>query len=314
MRLGFAVKVLGREGLKSNDSRRWQSGPHLSVSISYLHAIFDYLAEASISMYRISSEIAPYITHPDLPQFHNQLDECRRDLMKLGEKARRLSLRLSMHPSQYIVLNSPVESVYESAVRDFVYHTQFLDAMGLGREAVVVTHGGGVYGDKPAAIDRFVERYHRLPESVRARLVLENDEKNYSVPDIVQIHERTGIPLVLDNLHHAVNNPAGMSYTEAARLCLTTWPRAVKPKVHYSTPRTEERTVNRRNRKTGEVTQVQAAPLASQHADWINVDEFIGFLHETEQFDYDVMLEAKQKDLALLRLRTELRERGIATE
>lgn len=314
MRLGFAVKVLGKEGLKSNDSRRWQSGPHLRVSIGYLHAIFDYLAEARISMYRISSEIAPYVTHPDLPQFHNQIEECRGELIQLGARVRRLGLRLSMHPSQYIVLNSPDEAIYRAAVRDFVYHAEFLDAMGLSREAVVVTHGGGVYGDKPAAMERFVERYHRLPEGVRARLVLENDEKNYTVPDIAEIHERTGVPLVLDNLHHAVNNPAGLSYGEAARLCLRTWPRAVKPKVHYSTPRTEQRTVSRRNRKTGEVTRLQTAALAYQHADWIDVDEFIAFLGETRPFEYDVMLEAKQKDLALLRLRRELAERGIETE
>ncbi len=314
MRLGFAVKVLGRAGLKSNDSRRWQSSPHLRVSIEYLHAIFDYCRDQSISMYRISSEIAPYVTHPDLPQFHNQLEECREDLAALGEKARRYDLRLSMHPSQYIVLNSPVEKVYDASVRDFQYHAQFLDLMGLGPEAVVVTHGGGVYGDKPSAIARFVERYNVLPAVVRSRLVLENDEKNYTVPDIVSIHARTGIPLVLDNLHHAVNNPDELSYREAARACLTTWPDGVRPKVHCSSPRIEVRRVRRRNRKTGEVTDVEVEPLASQHSDWIDPDQFVSFLQETTPFEFDVMLEAKQKDLALLRLRSELRARGIETQ
>lgn len=314
MRLGFAVKVLGREGLKSNDSRRWQSDPHLRVSIQYLHSIFDYLRDQHITMYRISSEIAPYVTHPDLPQFHNQLEECRDELAMLGEKARRYGLRLSMHPSQYIVLNSPVEKVYEASVRDFQYHADFLDMMNLGPEAVVVTHGGGVYGDKSAAITRFVDRYKNLPENVRARLVLENDEKNYAVPDIAEIHERTGIPLVLDNLHHAVNNPEQLSYAEVARTCLTTWRSGVLPKIHYSTPRSESRMVSRRNRKTGEVAQVEAPPLASQHSDWIDSDQFISFLHETAPLQYDVMLEAKQKDLALLRLREDLRERGIESQ
>lgn len=314
MRLGFAVKVLGREGLKSNDSRRWQSGPHLRVSIGYLDAIFDYLRDARIRMYRISSEIAPYVTHPDLPQFHGQIDECRSELAELGEKARRYGLRLSMHPSQYIVLNSPVESVYAASVRDFAYHADFLDAMGLGQEAVIVTHGGGVYGDKPAAMERFVARHAALPENVCARLVLENDEKSYAVPDIVRIHERTGIPLVLDTLHYAVNNPAGMSVGEAARACIPTWWPGVMPKVHYSTPRREERTVARRDRSTGEVTRVQTAPLASQHADYVDADEFVAFLRETAPLEYDVMLEAKKKDLALLQLRRALAERGIAVE
>ncbi len=314
MRLGFAVKVLGKEGLKSNDSRRWQSGPHLSVSIGYLHRIFDYLQEAGITMYRISSEIAPYITHPDFPQFHRQLDECEEELARLGLRARGLGLRLSMHPSQYIVLNSPDERIYASAVRDFVYHARFLDLMGLGPEAVIVTHGGGVYGDKTAAIQRFVERHKRLPENVRARLVLENDEKNYTVPDIVLAHEQCGVPLVLDNLHHRLNNPDGLGYREVAQECLRTWPTDVTPKLHFSSARTEARMVNRRNRKTGEVTQVEAAPLPSQHSDWVDADEFVEFLGETAGIrDYDVMLEQKQKDLALVRLRADLAQRGIIT-
>ena len=97
-RLGFAVKVLGRPNLKSDDARRWQSGPHLGVSLGYLEAIFDYLSETGIRMYRMSSNIAPYATHPDLPQFHQQIDECREELARVGAKARQLDIRLSFHP------------------------------------------------------------------------------------------------------------------------------------------------------------------------------------------------------------------------
>ena len=93
-RLGFAVKVAGREGLKSNDARRWQSGPHLRVSIGCLHRIFDYLDEIDVRMYRISSDVVPYSTHPDLPQFHGQVDECRHDLAELGRVARERGIRL----------------------------------------------------------------------------------------------------------------------------------------------------------------------------------------------------------------------------
>jgi UV DNA damage endonuclease len=81
------VKVLGQLGLKSNDSRRWQSGPHLRVSIEYLHAIFTYLEKAKIRMYRMSSDVAPYLAHPDLPQFHGQIAESRLELGELGRRA-----------------------------------------------------------------------------------------------------------------------------------------------------------------------------------------------------------------------------------
>jgi len=76
MRLGFAVKVMGQPDLKSHDTRRWQNDPHLSVSLAYVRDIFGYLGRVGIRMYRLSSELAPYLTHPDLPQFHHQLDEC----------------------------------------------------------------------------------------------------------------------------------------------------------------------------------------------------------------------------------------------
>ena len=81
MKLGFAVKVLGRPGLKSNDTRRWQNSPHLSVSLAYLRDIFVYLRQINVRMYRMSSDLAPYVTHPDLPQFHNQIAECADELV-----------------------------------------------------------------------------------------------------------------------------------------------------------------------------------------------------------------------------------------
>ncbi len=221
-RLGFAVKVLGRPGLKDHDGRRWQSGPHLRLSLRYLDAIFNYLAASGIRMYRISSDIAPYITHPDLPQFHAQIEACREELAALGAKARAIDLRLSMHPSQYIVLNSPDERIARAAVADFAYHAAFLDALGTGPEAKIVTHVGGVYGDRAAAMERFCRRYDALPEAIRRRLVLENDEISYPVTDTFAIHERTGVPLVFDILHHRVNDPVGIAPDEACRRCLAT--------------------------------------------------------------------------------------------
>ncbi|MEF2162566.1 hypothetical protein, partial [Pseudomonas aeruginosa] len=147
-----------------------------------------------------------------------------------------------MHPSQYIVLNSPHERVARSAVADFTYHARFLDSLGAGPEAKIVTHVGGVYGDRPAAMRRFVEHYRELPETVKARLVLENDEISYPVTDIAAIHDECGIPLVFDILHHRVNNPAALDDAEACRRCLATWPKGQTPKIHYSTQRTEART------------------------------------------------------------------------
>lgn len=313
-RLGFAVKVASRPDLKSNDARRWQNNPHLRVSLGYLHRIFDYLAEHGVRMYRISSDIAPYITHPDLPQFHGQIDECGDELAALGARAKDLDLRLSMHPAQYIVLNSPTERVADASLRDFDAHARFLDALGVDLDAKIITHTGGVYGDRAAAAERFVRRYEALPQAVRRRLVLENDEVSWAVEEILPIHERTGIPLVFDNLHHAVNNPSGIDPAEALRRCLATWPAGQTPKIHVSSQRQEEREVTRRNAASGQRTVASVAAKLGQHADFIDGQEFIALLDAAGEARFDVMLEAKQKELALFRLREDVLAAGRGQE
>ena len=159
MRLGFVVKPLARPELRSHDSRRWQNSPHLSVSLAYLRDVFTYLAEAKISMYRMSSELAPYATHPDMPQFHRQVEQCAAELAQLGAIARSLDLRLSFHPAQHVVLNAPGPDLVARSAADLVVQAAILDAMSMGPEAVVVTHLGGVYGDREAARDRFARNY-----------------------------------------------------------------------------------------------------------------------------------------------------------
>jgi UV DNA damage endonuclease len=314
MRLGFAVKVMGREGLKSNDARRWQNNPHLRYSIEYLHAIFDYLAETKISMYRISSDFAPYLTHPEMPQFHNQLEEARDELMALGQRARKMNLRLSFHPSQYILLNSPGEKLTQTSIRDIQAQATILDIMQQSEDAVVVTHVGGVYGARDAARARFIERFHTLPEAAKRRVVLENDDTSWGVDDVLRIHEATGIRCIFDHQHHGCINPDGRDAVDACCVVLKTWHGRGRPKIHFSSPRLEDRIIERRDKATGKRVQGTAPALASQHADYIDATVFIPFTRAVaERYGcaeneppLDVMCEAKVKDLAVLRLRQDL--------
>jgi UV DNA damage endonuclease len=308
-RLGFAVKVLGRPGLKSNDARRWQNNPHLSVSLGYLRDIFAYLADNDIWMYRMSSDLAPYATHPDLPQFHNQIRECAGELAEIGRLARARNLRLSFHPSQFVVLNSPDPVLVEKSVRDLVAQAEMLDAMELGPEAVVVIHVGGVYEDHRSARDRWVDTWHEiLPEPVRRRLVLENDDIRFSAADVIDIHERTGVRLIFDYQHFWCNNPEGLDLGPTALRFLGSWPEnGAAPKIHFSSPNTNMREVKRRNRQTNKPETAYLPPIWTGHADFLNPFEFITFLRAVGQArPFDVMLEAKAKDLALLRVRRDL--------
>jgi UV DNA damage endonuclease len=304
-RLGFAVKVLGDGGLPSHDTRRWQSEPHLRVSIERLHAIFDYLDRHDIRMYRMASGMVPYATHPDLPQFHRQLAECAEQLGELGARANALGIRLSFHPGQYCVLNSERAGVVEAAVRDLELHARVLDLMDQPAEAVVVLHVGGRGDSAAAACDRFVGGFERLSERARSRLVLENDDRLFGLGDVMRLSSRTGARVVWDAHHHACHNPDRIPEREALRLAIGTWPRGVVPKLHYSSPRTavEERRVKRGRR----IVRVPALPPRSAHADLVDPFAFDRFLREVvKRANVDVMLEAKAKDLALLRLRDEL--------
>ncbi|MDP9377753.1 MAG: UV DNA damage repair endonuclease UvsE [Actinomycetota bacterium] len=310
MRLGFAVKVLGSGGLPTHDARRWQSGPHLRWSLEAMHGVLDYLEAQDVDMYRMTASLAPYATHPDMPQFHNQVEEARAELEELGARARRLDLRLSSHPSQYIVLNSEDPAIRAAAIRDMELQTQLFDAMGLGPEAVIVLHVGGAAGGFDAGLDRWEAGWEGLSDRARDRLVIENDDRTYGLAHVMELHRRTGVKVVWDILHHHCNDPDDIADREALELALSTWPAGVTPKIHYSTPKTameeRKRKVGRRVEKTWVLPQLRA------HADVIDPIAFEQFLRETAAgLDFDVMLEAKAKDLALLRLRDQMAARGI---
>ncbi|HET7460639.1 MAG TPA: UV DNA damage repair endonuclease UvsE [Longimicrobium sp.] len=306
-RLGFAVKVAGREGLKSNDARRWQSGPHLEVSIGYLRQILDYLDEIDVRMYRISSDFVPYCTHPDLPQFHGQIAECRQGLAELGRIARERGIRLSLHPSQYVLLSALDPRINDKGIWDVNSQAELLDAMEQGPEAVVILHLGGAYGDKEAAAARFAANFPRLSEAGRRRLVIENDETLYTVQDCLRVHEAIGVPIIFDHQHHLLN-PGTLSIGEAVRAAVATWPAGVTPKVHFSSPKLDSRTVVRGAK------EVVVPPLLSQHADYVHPWEFAAFLRAAGPVEFDVMLEAKMKDAALLKLRGDLEKHRLWPE
>lgn len=298
-RLGFPVNVLG-ERLRSHDSRRWQNQPHLSVSLAYLHDIFGYLERQSIHFYRLSGQLAPYLTHPTLPAFHRQIGECWNELAAIGDLARQQGLRLTMHPGHYIQLSSTDATRVERSRQELAVCAALLDAMGLGMEAVVVIHIGGRYGEKRASLERFVRNLLALSPSVRRRLAVENDDRAFDLQDLLWVHRRTGVRIVLDVLHQRCLNGGGYALIEALALALATWPADQRPKIHYSSPRTELRYLyqNRQRRL--------AMPLPHQHSDFIDPFPFIELIQAaqaTVSRPFDIMLEAKAKELALLRLR-----------
>ncbi len=327
MRLGFPVKVMGKPGFKSNDTRRWQKDPHLKCSLEEVSKILDYLAKEKLDMYRLSSDLAPYATHPDMPQFHNMVAESDAELAAFGKKARELDIRLSFHPSQYVLLNSPDPALTDKSIWDLSSQAEMLDRMGLDDEAVMITHVGGVYDDHDASRARWIEGWEKCPEHVRRRLVLENDDIRFSAADALWIHERTGVRLVFDYQHFWCLNPERLDMRATFEKFLATWPEGVRPKMHFSSPRTEMREIKQKitakqrasgkTTKKGELTKapvkanarvktVLRPPIWTGHADFTNPFEFATFMRMAEGLVFDVMMEGKSKDVSLLKLRPDL--------
>jgi UV DNA damage endonuclease len=310
MRLGFAVKVLGDGGLPSHDTRRWQSGPNLRVSLERLARILDYCDAHDIRMHRMATSLAPYASHPELTRFRDQPRECAEALERVGRRARQLDVRLSTHPGQYTVLNSEEPQTARLAVEELEVQAELMDGMGLGPDAVVVLHVGGAAGGVDAALDRFERGFALLSDAARDRLVVENDDRRFGLCDLLRLSERIGRPVVWDVLHHHCHDPAGIPDREALALALATWPKGTTPKIHFSSPKTAVE--ERRTRVGRRVERATVLPQLRAHADLVDPIALEHFLCETARgLSFDVMLEAKAKDLALLRVRDQLAARGI---
>jgi UV DNA damage endonuclease len=258
------------------------------------------MAETDILMYRLASGLAPYVTHPDHPEFHSQVDQCLEELEQLGARANRDGVRLSFHPGQYIVINSPDEDIVARSIADIEAQARILDAMGLGGEAVIVTHVGGAYGKPRDALARFAWRTERLSRNALRRLVVENDDRLFSVEDALLIHKMTGLRVVFDAHHHRCFNPHAIPAADAARMAIQTWAGwDSRAKIHYSSPRYGSEIASVGNARS-------AGRAIRAHADYIDPEPFIDFYRSIADLSPDVMLEAKAKDKALIRLRNDI--------
>jgi UV DNA damage endonuclease len=332
LRLGFPVKVMGKPDLKSQDTRRWQKNPHLKCSLELLDKVLDYLKSEKLDMYRLSSDIAPYATHPDMPQFHSMVADSDAELRAFGAKAKEYDIRLSFHPSQYVLLNAPNPELTKKSIWDLSSQAEMLDRMELDDEAVMITHVGGVYDDHEASRARWIKGWEQCPEHVQRRLVLENDDIRFSAADVLWIHERTGVRLIFDYQHMWCLNPERLDMRETLERFLASWPEGRgRPKIHFSSPRTELREIKQKitpkaraaakagtaRAKQGELLKapvkatariktVLRPPIWTGHADFTNPFEFATFMRMAEGLVFDVMMEGKSKDLSLLRLRPDL--------
>ena len=198
-----------------------------------LLASLRYCAGHGIGCFRINSQILPIKTHPDSGYAIDDLpdsEEIVNRFQACGQFAREHNLRTCFHPDQYVVLNSPRPDVVRKSIEELEYQAEVAEWVGAD---VINIHGGGAYGDKGSALDRFTAALDRLTDRVRSRLTVENDDKIFTPADLLPVCESTGIPLVYDVHHHRCHGDV-LSIEEATRRALNTWDR--EPLLHISSP------------------------------------------------------------------------------
>lgn len=232
----------------------------------------------NLLFYRIGSGIIPFGSHANMSL--NWQDEFKERIARIGEYIKANNMRISMHPGQYVVLNSPSDTTFANSVRELAYNAELLDMLGLDSTHKFQFHLGGIHGDRDASTQLFIKRYNQLPENVRRRLVIENDERVASLAQCMEIHKACGIPVLFDTLHHEVNNN-GETVLAGLKIAASTWGENDGTQmIDYSTQNPDK--------KTG------------AHAVTLDVERFRSFIKSLKNREVDIMLEIKNKEASAL--------------
>lgn len=251
----------------------------ISNNLNCLREILKFNVENKIFFFRIGSPLIPFASHP-ICKF-NWKNYFKKEFKELGDYIKENRFRITMHPDQFVVINSNDKGVVKRSIKELIYHSEVLDALGLDYSAKIVIHVGGVYQDKPLSIKRFIENYKKLPDKIKKRLVIENDHRSYSLKDCLEINEEIKIPIVFDSFHHeCLNNNEPMG--QAIKLASKTWQKKDGNLImHYS-----EQKIN---------------AMKGSHSNSINLKKFKNLLKEIGSIKTDIVLEIKDKEISALK-------------
>lgn len=246
-------------------------------NLNRLFKALDFCQVNQIKLYRLTSALFPFA---DTSLGEKVLEEFSEELPKIGDRAQTEGIRLVLHPDQFVVLSSDRASVIENSIKILAMHARIFDRFGLPRSpwAAMNIHGG-----KSDRSSRLVSVIRDLPDSIRSRLTLENDEYAYSSTEILTVCLEAGIPLVFDAHHHVIRENLDSyeheSVGEMLAAAQTTWQIPAWQMVHISNGRDFFTDPHHSD-------LITVMPSSYRHAPWIEV-------------------EAKLKECAIEKLRTE---------
>jgi len=283
--IGFrttTAKALGKLGRKQRIERLRALAAH---NASALYAAIDYCAAHDIGGFRVNSQILPLKTHPVLGYDAAALGgEIIESFRGCGELARSTGTRVTLHPDQFVVLSSPDRGVVNASLAEIEYQAEVAEWISAD---LINVHGGGGYGDKPAALKRLVSSVGQLSDRARSRLSLENDDRIYTPSDLLPVCEQLGLPLVYDVHHHRCHGD-GLDVETATERAIKTWDR--EPLFHISSPR-----------------DGWCADNPRPHSDYIALRDFPRIW---DAMEITVEVEAKAKELAVRKLKRALERRA----
>ena len=272
------VRIIDEKGIEELKKR-------VLANLEDLYKMLEWNEENGIKVFRLSSEMFPHKTNSKVPDY--TYDFALEHLKRISLFAKQNNIRLTFHPGQYNVLGSPNLKAVKQTIADLNYHAEVLDILECDMNSVMVIHGGGVYGDKPGAKNRWIERYNQLSDNIKRRLVLENCEKSYSIKDCLEINEQTGVPIVFDTHHHdcylKLHPDEEFEPVENyIKKILDTWTNNRRPKFHVS------------EQGTGKI---------GHHSDYIEIiPDYLLNIPDKFGIKIYIMIEAKIKELSIQKL------------
>lgn len=256
----------------------------INDNLDALAAAILYCAKHGIGSFRINSQLLPIFTHAIAGYQIEMLPQSELIFEKF-EKCKKLAIkhhmRLTFHPDQFVILNSPLAHVVENSLKELEYHGLIAELLGAD---VINIHGGGMYGDKKSALKRFEENFYKLSDRVKERLTVENDDKCFTPLDLLPLCQKIKIPLVYDVHHHRCLMDS-FSIAEASQSAFETWKR--EPLFHISSP-----------------LEGWSGPRPQRHHDYIDIIDFPACWLNCQDFTLEV--EAKAKEVAVAKLYQEV--------
>ena len=282
------------------------------TNLTNMYKIISWSRKNNIFFYRMSSDMFPHINNKKLkmlmkPEHYKNyfdLDFATDIIYEIGKYVQKYLIRLTMHPSHFNQLATNSKEVLENTVTDLQWHTRLLDLLELGADSyiqhnnngenilkygILCLHGGGTYKNKQESIKRWIENFKNLPKNIQNRLCLENCEKSYCVEDLLPICKELKIPLILDFHHYNCwayyhkENPQQTDIEILIPKILETWEiRNIRPKFHLS-------------------DQAKDKNVGAHH-DYVEEIPKILFELRDKNYKFDVMIEAKMKEMAVLKL------------